>query len=406
MTIRRTRSGRGEEGYALLALLASSAILLAGLALSIPRMAMQSQRLKDERLIERGRQYQRAIKLYYREHKKYPQELEDLEDIDGVRYLRRRYPDPIGETGEWRLIHMGTDGRFEDSLLHDLSKDEARRDAGLSGIPPPGIMAGRVASRATAQAPPDPPGIPGSAVASDPRMTMAEGQAPFLGGGRVRASRESAAPDLATRNRYSQGFEFNAGQSGDLEPDGVGEDTGRPDYSKMLPSSIPMDENEYQARNADTEFAQQGRGGRANGVQNGSPGARGFARAPGMRATAPSAMAGGQAARTAGTGAAQLINRLLTSPRPGGMAGATGAQPQAAMAPVFERGIAGVASKSKDVGVKVYNGKEPYNEWEFVYDYRKDTGVPSNAAAVQPTGTPGNQVPNRPRTRSRGRAMR
>ena len=87
---------------------------------------------------------------------------------------------------------------------------------------------------------------------------------------------------------------------------------------------------------------------------------------------------------SAGAGAAQLINRLLTAPRPGGMAGAMGTQPQAQMAAtavVFERGIAGVASKSEDVGIKVYNGKETYNEWEFVYDYRRDTG-----AAGDPTG--------------------
>ena len=96
-----------QEGYALLVLLATSAVLLAALALAIPRMAMQAQRVKEERLIQRGEQYSRAIKLYYRQHRKYPARLDDLEDTDGVRYLRGRPRDPLGETGEWRLIPHG-----------------------------------------------------------------------------------------------------------------------------------------------------------------------------------------------------------------------------------------------------------------------------------------------------------
>ncbi len=405
MTARRRRSGHGQQGYALLALLASSAILLAGLALSIPRMAMQSQRLKDERLIQRGKQYERAIKLYYRQHNKYPQELDDLEDTDGVRYLRRQYRDPVGESGEWRLIHMGTDGRFEDSLLHDLSNDKTGRSAGFPGIAPPGILGGPVRQQGPTQATAGPMGLPGQA--DDPRLGMSRPQSPFLGGGRVRTTRESAAPDLATRNRYSQGFEFNAGQEGDPEPDGAGEDGGRPDYSKMLPSSIPMDENQYQQRNPEAQLEQQRRGGRGNGVPGGFPGAgQGLAPNPAFGRAGVSAMPGSQAGSTGGSGAAALINRLLTSPRPGGMAGATGVQPQAAMARAFERGIAGVASKSDDVGVKVYHGKEAYNEWEFVYDYRKDTGRTSGTTGMQPPEMPGSQGLNQPGMGSRRRATR
>ncbi|MCY4189006.1 MAG: hypothetical protein OXD30_11035, partial [Bryobacterales bacterium] len=59
-------AGHAREGYALLALLATSAVLLAGLAVAIPRLAQQSQRVKDERLIQHGEQYRRAIELYFR----------------------------------------------------------------------------------------------------------------------------------------------------------------------------------------------------------------------------------------------------------------------------------------------------------------------------------------------------
>ena len=156
-------AGRGGQGgYALLALLATSAILLAGLALSLPRMAMQALRVKEERLIERGEQYRRAIELYYREHGKYPPELDDLEDTDGVRYLRRRYKEPMGTTGEWRIIHMGTDGRFEDSLLHDLGEPEGTGPRALFGDSAGGPAGTMIAERQGMddRAGPGPPGYP------------------------------------------------------------------------------------------------------------------------------------------------------------------------------------------------------------------------------------------------------
>jgi hypothetical protein len=35
-------------------------------------------------------------------------------------------------------------------------------------------------------------------------------------------------------------------------------------------------------------------------------------------------------------------------------------------------GIAGVASKFEGAGIKVYGDRTKYNEWEFIYDVRKD----------------------------------
>jgi len=59
-------------------------------------------------------------------------------------------------------------------------------------------------------------------------------------------------------------------------------------------------------------------------------------------------------------------------------------------------GIAGVASKAEGTGIKIYNEREKYKEWEFVYDFRQDksgaaaTGQAGNLAALgaQP-GAPG-----------------
>jgi hypothetical protein len=98
-----------------------------------------------------------------------------------------------------------------------------------------------------------------------------------------------------------------------------------------------------------------------------------------------------------------MINQLLTSPRPGGLPGFGGAQiagapgapvsptasptaaPAAATATTNPQtiggGIAGVASKLEQKGIKLYKDKKKYNEWEFVYDITKDP----TRSAVAPT---------------------
>jgi hypothetical protein len=94
--------------------------------------------------------------------------------------------------------------------------------------------------------------------------------------------------------------------------------------------------------------------------------------------------------------AASMIGRLLTTPRPGGLAGIQGnsaMQQAAGQGQPFQEGIAGVASKAEQFGVKVYKGKNLYNEWEFVYDYRQDVGMGGMPATP---GSMGNMNPNQP----------
>jgi len=395
------RSGRnaarsGQEGYVLLALLVTSAVLLIGLALSIPRMALQSQRLKDAQLIERGEQYRRAIQLYYRDHNKYPEDLDDLEDTDGVRYLRRRSTDPIGETGEWRLIHMGEDGRFEDSLLFDTAKD--RRQGGLGQALGPQMgpgMTGLFGSQAD----------PGASDLPDTRPPTPDPQDPFAPAApelveRFQAVRESSAPDLASASRYARGFGFNTVE-GEPSPD----PDEPPDYSRMLPSQVPMDENERRFVQQDLEAAA---GGIAPGSGQGMP-PRPGAHRQGLGA-ASGRTTGGLGGTVSGSGAPELINRLLTSPRPGGIAGVSAPAQAAATVQRFERGIAGVASKSEATGVKVYNGMKAYNEWEFVYDYREDSGgadgLPANAGPGLPSQPRSQQPAQRPSAGRRGLPVR
>ncbi len=87
-----------------------------GLLMQLPRTAFETARNREEMLIERGEQYKRAVALFYRKNNRLPAKIEDLESTNNVRYLRRRYIDPMTGKDEWRIIHAGPGGVLTDSL--------------------------------------------------------------------------------------------------------------------------------------------------------------------------------------------------------------------------------------------------------------------------------------------------
>ena len=97
----------GQRGYLLLAVMLLVTIMLIMMAIEAPRIAQQIQREKEEELENRGMQYAMAIKRFYRKNRAYPLSLEQLEDTNHMRFLRRRFKDPMTPEGEWKLIHVG-----------------------------------------------------------------------------------------------------------------------------------------------------------------------------------------------------------------------------------------------------------------------------------------------------------
>jgi hypothetical protein len=88
--------------------------------------------------------------------------------------------------------------------------------------------------------------------------------------------------------------------------------------------------------------------------------------------------------------AAAIINQILMSPNPRGLAGVQGAQGN-----LLGGGIAGVASKAESDSIMAYNDHSKYNEWEFVYDPTKEKPLP-NPAGGRTTGTPASQMGSTP----------
>jgi type II secretory pathway pseudopilin PulG len=103
------RPCRRQDGYVLLTLLLMIALMgLFAVAVLIP-IKFQLKRDQETEMIHRGVQYSRAIRNYYKKLGRYPTRLEDLDNTDNLRYLRKHYKDPL--TGkDFRLLHYGDPG--------------------------------------------------------------------------------------------------------------------------------------------------------------------------------------------------------------------------------------------------------------------------------------------------------
>ena len=97
---------RAARGYVLITLILFVALLAIGLTALTPVLTQQIKRDREEELIHRGTQYSRAIKHYMKKFNSYPVSIEALEKTNEVRFLRKRYKDPI--TGkDFKLLHQG-----------------------------------------------------------------------------------------------------------------------------------------------------------------------------------------------------------------------------------------------------------------------------------------------------------
>lgn len=107
-----------QAGYALLMVVFLGALMAVAVAAVAPNVLTQGTREKEEEMIWRGKQYARAVKLYFRKNGRFPTSVEELEKKrTTVRYLRQAYKDPMNkEDGSWRLIYIGPGGQLIGSV--------------------------------------------------------------------------------------------------------------------------------------------------------------------------------------------------------------------------------------------------------------------------------------------------
>jgi hypothetical protein len=181
--VRRAR--RGERGYALLMITLLGAFLAISLYLELPVAAFESKRMKEQLLMDRGHEYVQAIRLYYRRFHTFPASMDQLEDTNNMRFIRRRYKDPITGESEWRLLHVGPGGLLTDSKLDrttaiidstgqiaSTASDPANPDANAQDIPKSTADSPGGVPRRPPAIPADPESAPTPAAAPDASLVQ------------------------------------------------------------------------------------------------------------------------------------------------------------------------------------------------------------------------------------------
>ncbi len=102
------RPGKPSEGgYVLIVVVFMLALFTIALAVAAPRVAKAIQREREIETMHRGKQYIRAVKLYYRRFGRYPPNVDALVNTNQIRFLRKKYIDPTTGKEDWKPIAVG-----------------------------------------------------------------------------------------------------------------------------------------------------------------------------------------------------------------------------------------------------------------------------------------------------------
>jgi hypothetical protein len=416
-----------------------AALVAISLYMELPRAAMLAQRDKEQMLIDRGEQYKRAIQLFVTKARRYPADIKDLENFQNQRFLRHRYTDPMTGKDEWRLVHV-MNGVLTDSKVTKPNTPGGDKDKTAST--PNGFVGeqiglggsqnqsqgGGVPNARDRRRPSEGANatMPGSVTGQGtPGGDPSGGQTPVPGAidpttGQPVAVLPVAGQPVAIPPVAGQTGQPSFGQPGMTLP-------GQPGFpaqqvtpgmagGMMNPPGGASNPGNSMVGGGGSFVGGGGSfvgGGPVTGSQPANPGQPAYPgqsgypgqTLPGQPGPAVNSQMGGvspypvqpgsngvppgfpQPGTTTGQGnaAADMIRNILTTPRPGGMPqGNAGGQS-------FGGGIAGVASTAEGEGVKVYNDRTLYQEWEFIFDPAKVKQIPNpNGGGLG--GTPAGQM--------------
>jgi hypothetical protein len=354
-----------ERGSALLIVLVFAAIVAIMLYKALPDAYFEAQRQKEQLLIDRANEYKTAIKRFYTKNKTYPTSLEQLDNLNNVRYLRRHYKDPMTGKNEWRLIHMGPGFVLTDSKVTPLNSNATTGPNGATtpngnnqggfGSTPSTFGSSNSTSNSGGFGNSGAFGQSSSSVSNQNQQDGTDPNAP---------SQPSAAQLYGARRRPS------ATSSTTMEGQQSDDSSGQPSVDRPLPE--PGTPDAQQTQNGAP--GQSGTGLAGNGAQQSNPASA----APGTDPNNPAAPA------------LNAVNNSLRQQQPNptpafGSSSNTG--------PTISNGaIAGVASTAKGSSIKVIDKQTDYSKWEFVFNPQKDAA--NQIQSVAGNNNPNGQNPN------------
>lgn len=95
----------------MITLMLALAMITIALLTVLPDMKQQILRDREEEMRHRGTAYMRAIQHYYKKYNSYPATIEQLENTNNLRFLRKRYTDPMnrdpatGKERDFKILH-------------------------------------------------------------------------------------------------------------------------------------------------------------------------------------------------------------------------------------------------------------------------------------------------------------
>jgi type II secretory pathway pseudopilin PulG len=162
-----TRTRSEESGYVLLAVMLTLTLMLIAMSIAAPRIVQQIKRDKEEELIHRGKDYATAVKRFvHKSGGRYPTSIEQLQDTNHIRFLRKKYVDPMTGESDWKMVHVG-----------EAQIKIPAPNPGLSG--PGGTNPGLFGTGGNQ------PGTSPSGAGTNPPATQPSGIASTLGGGQA-----------------------------------------------------------------------------------------------------------------------------------------------------------------------------------------------------------------------------
>src|SRR5271157_126441 len=101
-----------QRGYMMITLMLALALIMLALLAVLPDLRQQVRRDREEELRHRGNAYMRAIQHFYKKFGRYPARVEELENTNNLRFLRKRYTDPMsvdratGKEKDFKFLHQ------------------------------------------------------------------------------------------------------------------------------------------------------------------------------------------------------------------------------------------------------------------------------------------------------------
>jgi type II secretory pathway pseudopilin PulG len=205
-----TRVQNPQRGYMLITLMLALALITIGLLTVLPEIGQQIRRDREEEMRHRGTAYMRAIQHFYKKFGRYPMRVEELENTNNLRFIRKRYKDPInrdpatGQEKDFKLLHQ-TDITLNNGPV--LAPTPGPQQPGTSTPPPaPSVDP----SNPSPSNPPDTggdPNSPGSPSPPNPSSNTGSGfNGPTFGGGPILGvasmSKEKSIRVFYDKNHY------------------------------------------------------------------------------------------------------------------------------------------------------------------------------------------------------------